>query len=600
MSNTHPHTFHIPVMGLGYTIDSPIKVAHYGISSVMSIGDDMLIEKIRKYYCGLYSIDYKEIVKTDINHRAKRITSYLNLVKEIVSIKFEKLKTQTFEKGTDLRKYFEMLNPDSSLSKAFIKMEKEPDPQQKEQQQEILKQNMICGSIDVNIMSKVDNPTFDKNKVQLPIEYNDAMAALRGFAESDLESSIVISAGLNPRLFSYFESFKDFLPDSSGKIKKKIILKVSDYRSALIQGKFLAKKGVWVSEFRIESGLNCGGHAFATQGELLGPILDQFKSQREELIHSIFETYTDALTERNLSAPEAPYSILFSAQGGVGNCEEQQMLLNDFNIDSVGWGTPFLLVPEAVSIDANTLNLLERCSEEDLYTSDISPLGVPFNTMKGSTIEDNMQVLITKKRPGSSCPKKFLSFNTEFTEQPICEASRQYVNLKLKSLESSNLNAIELEKQKRKVLGKTCLCSGLGTASLIEKGIDTKLEGPGVAICPGPNIAYFSKTMTLKEMVDHIYGKINVLNTKKRPHMFLKELNMYMEHYKKELHDSTEALTKKQLMKLEEFRSNLEKGINYYCAFFAKRKSNSFEKVSEIVAELSTKLQEIRNTAVAV
>lgn len=598
MSNTNPHTFHIPVMGLGYTIDTPIKVAHYGISSVMSIGDDMLIEKIRKYYCGLYNIDYIEIVKTDINHRAKRITSYLNLVKDIVSIKIEKLKAQSFEKGTDLRKYFEMLNPDSNLSKAFVSMENESNPIQKEQQQEILKQNIICGSIDVNIMSKVDNPTFDKNKVQLPIEYNDAMAALRGFAESDLESSIVISAGLNPRLFSYFESFKDFLPDSFGKIKKKIILKVSDYRSALIQGKFLAKKGVWVSEFRIESGLNCGGHAFATQGELLGPILDQFKSQRNELIQSIFETYRDALIERNLSTPDLPYPILFSAQGGVGNCEEQQMLLNDFDIDSVGWGTPFLLVPEAVSIDANTLNLLERCSEEDLYTSDISPLGVPFNTMKGSTIEDNMHVLITKKRPGSSCPKKFLSFNTEFTEQPICEASRQYVNLKLKSLESSNLSAIELEKQKRKVLGKTCLCSGLGTASLIEKGIDTKVEGNGVAICPGPNIAYFSKTMTLKEIIDHIYGKINVLNTKKRPHMFLKELNMYIEHYKKELHDSTEALTKKQLMKLEEFRSNLEKGINYYSAFFTKRKSNSFEKVSEIIQELSIKLQEIKSMAV--
>ena len=27
------HTFHIPVMGTGYTIDTPLKVAHFGISS---------------------------------------------------------------------------------------------------------------------------------------------------------------------------------------------------------------------------------------------------------------------------------------------------------------------------------------------------------------------------------------------------------------------------------------------------------------------------------------------------------------------------------------------------------------------------------------
>ena len=44
------HRFHIPVMGLGFTIDSPIRVAPFGISSVISIVDDVLIERIRKYY----------------------------------------------------------------------------------------------------------------------------------------------------------------------------------------------------------------------------------------------------------------------------------------------------------------------------------------------------------------------------------------------------------------------------------------------------------------------------------------------------------------------------------------------------------------------
>jgi len=31
-----PHSFHIPVMGTGFTIDTPLKVARYGISSVIS------------------------------------------------------------------------------------------------------------------------------------------------------------------------------------------------------------------------------------------------------------------------------------------------------------------------------------------------------------------------------------------------------------------------------------------------------------------------------------------------------------------------------------------------------------------------------------
>ena len=51
----------------------------------------------------------------------------------------------------------------------------------------------------------------------------------------------------------------------------------------MIQGNFLAKKGLWVSEYRIESGLNCGGHAFATDGFLLGPILEEFHQKKEQL-----------------------------------------------------------------------------------------------------------------------------------------------------------------------------------------------------------------------------------------------------------------------------------------------------------------------------
>jgi hypothetical protein len=30
------HAFHIPVLGLGFSIDTPLKVARYGISSVIS------------------------------------------------------------------------------------------------------------------------------------------------------------------------------------------------------------------------------------------------------------------------------------------------------------------------------------------------------------------------------------------------------------------------------------------------------------------------------------------------------------------------------------------------------------------------------------
>ena len=55
------HSFHIPVMGIGYTIDTPLNVAHLGMDSVISLVDDILIEKLRKMYSEKFEIPYKEI-----------------------------------------------------------------------------------------------------------------------------------------------------------------------------------------------------------------------------------------------------------------------------------------------------------------------------------------------------------------------------------------------------------------------------------------------------------------------------------------------------------------------------------------------------------
>ena len=38
------HSFHIPVMGIGFTIDTPLKVSPYGMDSVISLVDDILLE----------------------------------------------------------------------------------------------------------------------------------------------------------------------------------------------------------------------------------------------------------------------------------------------------------------------------------------------------------------------------------------------------------------------------------------------------------------------------------------------------------------------------------------------------------------------------
>src|SRR5690554_797830 len=410
MNKTYPHTFHIPVMGLGFTIDSPLKIARFGISSVLSIVEDELLERMREYHCQKESLPYAFISNERPDYREKRITAYLNLLDSLVKKQMEKTRSLDFEAGNDLEKYFELLPDDVALKKKFLKMQLEKG-YRKEVLQKELKAQIQPGDIDVNIMTKVDKINFDKSGNTLPSEYSDALSALKGFAMSTLNASVVFSAGMNPRLYSYCEQFDDFFPDKDGKVKKRIILKVSDYRSAIIQGKFLAKKGLWVSEFRIESGLNCGGHAFATDGLLMGPILEEFKEKKEQLSEELFTLCNHALISKGKSFFHTVPPTKLTVQGGVGTFEEHRFLLGYYNLDSVGWGSPFLLVPEATNLDQETLTQLSTAKQEDYYLSHTSPLGIPFNNFRKSSSESQRKKRIEKNRPGSPCYKKFLVSN---------------------------------------------------------------------------------------------------------------------------------------------------------------------------------------------
>ncbi|MGB5553221.1 MAG: hypothetical protein WBM83_01090, partial [Flavobacteriaceae bacterium] len=460
----YAHSFHIPVMGIGFTIDTPLKVSQFGIDSVISLVDDILLEKLRKMYCEKFEVPYQEITDKMEDFRAKRITSYLDLMHDLVLKKFEEFKNTTVETANSIKAYFENLPDTSSFKKEFNQLTSKNF--NLDEIANWAKERMPMGSIDVNIMTKVDKDNYIK-KEKLPSEYNDAHAALRGFANSSLNSSVVLSAGMNPRLYSYMEQFNDFYPDEDGNLKKKIILKVSDYRSALIQGKFLAKKGIWVSEYRIESGLNCGGHAFATDGFLMGPILEQFKENKKELITSVHEILISALSNKERHVPKTALPLKISAQGGVGTAEEHQFLLDHYQVDSVGWGSAFLLVPEATTVDRDTLLQLVKAEEDDLYLSNISPLGIPFHSLKGNTKDVEKAKRIAEGKPGSPCPKKFVALNKDFKEKGLCTASRQFQFRKLEELEAQNLPKAEYDYHYHKITEKSCTCVGLGTSALV-------------------------------------------------------------------------------------------------------------------------------------
>jgi len=554
------HNFHIPVLGLVFTLDTPLKVARYGISSVVSIVDDMIIESVRKFHTNKNNQIYIPILSSEDDYRAKRITAYLNMLSEMIASQFMGMKKQEFITGSDITKYFEMLPIQSDLKQQYLLMLHIKDNSLKKTLEALLKRRMVLGSIDVNIMSKVDKVNLNKEG-ELTSEINsDALAALRGFANSNLTSSLVLSAGMNPRLYSYLESFPDFLPDAQQQLKKKIILKVSDFRSAFIQAKFLAKKGIWVSEFRVESGLNCGGHAFATEGFLLGPILEEFKNKRSSMIIELFSIYHKALEAKNIQINDAP-TIKITAQGGVGTSDENNLLLNYYQLDGTGWGSPFLLVPEATNVDDETLKNLIDATQNDFYISNSSPLGIPFNNFRKSSSEQQRLDRIAKNRPGSPCTKKYLVSNTEFTPQPICTASREYQNFKIKELEGQNLEKESYQFKYNAITEKICLCEGLVSSFFIKNQILKPKQNKAVAICPGPNLAYFKSTYTLEEMLKHIYGEINLLEGVERSHVFINELRLYVEYLKNEV---SLTLNAKRNKYFENFKQQLQFGINYY------------------------------------
>lgn len=568
------HSFHIPVMGTGFTVDTPLRVAHYGLSSVISLVDDSLLEDVRRYHCQGYGLPYQAILPGDRDARARRVTAYLNLIDVLVTRQVEELQGSPFEPGSAISKYFRMLPP-SNLKRAYLDMLAAPAGPDKIVQQDRLRRLATPGDIDVNIMTKLDSVSQWPGAETGP-QYGAAMAALRGYANSNLNSSMVFSAGINPRLYTYTASFNDFFPDLTGRIRKRIILKVSDFRSAEAQGKFLAKRGLWVSEFRIESGLNCGGHAFATTGHLLGPVLEEFQQKKADLVDLLQTIYRKSLAQLNRPQDIIPSEIRMTVQGGIGTSGENNFLHEYYRVDGTGWGTPFLLVPEVTCVDQVHIDKMLNASQEDVYLSQSSPLGVSFWNLRTSASEENRRRRIRENRPGSPCTKGFAALSTEFGDKPSCPASISYIKNSLKRLSEKHLSSEQARAARDGILEKSCICNDLSGGTALKYGLDPEATP---AICCGPNILNFKRMASLEEMVDHIYGRLSLLKDNARPHMFIKELRLYVEQLRQEIQAQALALQNRQPGYLETFKENLLSGIDYYrglAARFMEEQRNRF------------------------
>ncbi|MCZ0211664.1 hypothetical protein OZK63_40605, partial [Streptomyces sp. UMAF16] len=78
---------------------------------------------------------------------------------------------------------------------------------------------------------------------------------------------------------------------------------------------------------------------------------------------------------------------------------------------------------------------------------------------------------------------------------------------------------------------------GLSNAAAAVYNISFVKNYEAINICPGPNIAHFSKIVSLQNMVDHIYGRTNILANNNRPHVFIAELHLYIAYLKEQLEE---------------------------------------------------------------
>ncbi len=285
----------------------------------------------------------------------------------------------------------------------------------------------------------------------------------------------------------------------------------------------------------------------------------------------------------------SPPTTRVTVQGGIGTSNEHNFLLEHYQTDATGWGSPFLLVPEATNLDETTLNQLATAETTDYYLSDISPLGVPFNYFSKSSSEQQRLERIEKGRPGSPCTKKCLCSNTEFTQNAICTASRKYQYLKIKALKALNLTKEKFQTEYSKITTKDCLCEGLCASAEIKYNIQSyKKTTPAITVCPGPNLAYFSGIFSLKQMIDHIYGRMNILNSVKRSNMFINELGMYVSYLQNELNKYIDNVGVSKAKYLNNFHKNLLEGINYYKHLTSQMKMETEKYVREMQEELSS------------
>ena len=111
-------------------------------------------------------------------------------------------------------------------------------------------------------------------------------------------------------------------------------------------------------------------------------------------------------------------------------------------------------------------------------------------------------------------------------------------------------------------------------------------------------------------MTNHIYGKTKGIETTDRPHMFIKELDLYLDYLKTITEEVSGELNRKQIKLFNAFIKNLNEGITYYDSLFSDFK-NTFDDTKSVLIEklkkgekklqiLSNKIENLKNSKIII
>lgn len=87
-------------------------------------------------------------------------------------------------------------------------------------------------------------------------------------------------------------------------------------------------------------------------------------------------------------------------------------------------------------------------------------------------------------------------------------------------------------------------------------------------------------------MIDHIYGRVNVISRNDRPNMFVKELGLYLDYLKNKIDEAKNSMSIKQEKYLATFINNLKEGISYYQGLFSGLKDKFESTKTNIFQDL--------------